>query len=107
MGKKSRKSWNMDEVKIARKIFGEHITLKEIPSLPECVIAIKQHSCLQQRSPTQLKAWVNNQIIKGKTKTREAKTNRKGLYAHVHRYLIMKITFSIFQNVGLPMKLKL
>lgn len=78
--KKTKKVWNKEEITTAMTIFGEHIHLKDTPSIPECAQAITQHKVLQARSPTQLKAWVNNQI----NKQSYSKAVTKGEYFFVY-----------------------
>lgn len=65
IGTKNRRSWTFDGVDAAKTVFAEHLTLTEIPSLPEHVIAIEKYYILQDRSLVQLKAWAvrsENQI---------------------------------------------
>ncbi|KAG5890674.1 hypothetical protein JTB14_011640 [Gonioctena quinquepunctata] len=68
-GKISRRSWNTPERTLVEDVFKEHIHINEIPSLMECKMAIKSSSTLESRTPTQLRAWVANQIKKKSTKT--------------------------------------
>lgn len=73
MGKVKRKSWSVEETSSATEIFRNHIENKNVPTIGECVDAIYSHPVLIGRSPSQLKAWVNNRI-----KHKPKKANMKG-----------------------------
>lgn len=74
MGKVNRKSWSFEETNNATEVFKTHIENKNVPTIGECVEAIETRPILAGRSPSQLKAWVNNQI----TRDKQRKTNIKG-----------------------------
>lgn len=69
-----RKSWSREEINAAKDYFKEHLYLREVPSMPECAIAIENLQVLGTRSPAQLKAWVNNQIRKKTTSKTKGKS---------------------------------
>lgn len=56
---------------MVQDVFKEHIQYNEVPTMVECVKAIKSSSTLSNRTPTQLRAWVANQIKKKTTATNQ------------------------------------
>lgn len=57
-------------------MFVKHINTKNLPSLSECLTAIENDGALSGRSPTQLKAWVNNEINRRRRPYKQNKGNR-------------------------------
>lgn len=75
-GNVCRRSWNSSEKSAATEIFSDQIKQKNIPSVSECAIVIKSTKELRSRTPTQLKAWVANQIEKERRSTTKIEKNR-------------------------------
>jgi len=46
---------------VIRKNFGDIHKLLKLPSLNKCRALISQNSCLRERTPEQLKSWIDNQ----------------------------------------------
>ncbi|KAG5870742.1 hypothetical protein JTB14_021995 [Gonioctena quinquepunctata] len=54
IGHVERTSWSTPEKKSALHLFRSNIETGDLPSLPECLVAIKSYSVLQNKSPAQL-----------------------------------------------------
>lgn len=56
-----RRRWSDKERAAVRKEFGNLEQLQKLPSLQKCQILIKKTAVLSQRTPQQLKSWIDNQ----------------------------------------------
>ncbi|XP_073842168.1 uncharacterized protein [Musca autumnalis] len=65
-GKIKRTRWTKEEKRAINEIFGDIFALERLPSLMECAEAIKNNNALRQRTPPQIKTWIDNQRKRGK-----------------------------------------
>lgn len=79
----TRRSWNSEEQKEAQDLFSKHIANKRLPSTKECQTSVAKNSTLQNRTPMQLKLWVNNQIKKNQNVHMTPLLSNKSTFVHV------------------------
>ncbi|XP_065364497.1 uncharacterized protein LOC135957639 [Calliphora vicina] len=60
-GKTKRTRWNSEEKDAIYSIFGDLKDLERLPNLKECLKAIQTSSALKNRTPQQIKTWIDNQ----------------------------------------------
>ncbi|XP_059217917.1 uncharacterized protein LOC131995725 isoform X1 [Stomoxys calcitrans] len=69
-GKTTHRSWKDDEKAAALAAFGDPLLLHQLPSNSECLSAINKCPALSERTPQQLKTWIDNQRRKDIRKKR-------------------------------------
>lgn len=62
MGNIKRVSWSTPEKLSANNVFKQNIENEVLPSVRFCTEVLSTETNLQNRTPTQLCAWVNKQI---------------------------------------------
>ncbi|KAM8721554.1 hypothetical protein ACLKA7_007436 [Drosophila subpalustris] len=60
-GKTRRVRWTIEEKQEMIDIFGDLKSLQKLPSLQECLQIIRNSKNLRERTPAQLKTWLDNQ----------------------------------------------
>ncbi|KAL7724795.1 hypothetical protein ACLKA6_000430 [Drosophila palustris] len=60
-GKTRRVRWTIEEKQEMIEIFGDLKSLQKLPSLQECLQIIRNSKNLRERTPAQLKTWLDNQ----------------------------------------------
>ncbi|KAM8713700.1 hypothetical protein ACLKA7_013945 [Drosophila subpalustris] len=60
-GKTRRVRWTIEEKQEIIEIFGDLKSLQKLPSLQECLQIIRNSKNLRERTPAQLKTWLDNQ----------------------------------------------
>lgn len=66
MGCVRRRSWQNNEINAVETFFKQYLDSGKLPSLHHCDIARLTNPAIQSRSPTQIKLWISNQIMKKK-----------------------------------------
>lgn len=57
-----RTSWNTEERETANDFFKEELSCNILPTTQKCIDAINSFEALKNRTPRQLKSWLQNQI---------------------------------------------
>ncbi|KNC23708.1 hypothetical protein FF38_01230 [Lucilia cuprina] len=60
-GKTTRRRWSDSEKNAIYSIFGNLKELEKLPSMMKCLEAINGNPALKNRTPQQLKTWLDNQ----------------------------------------------
>ncbi|KAF5274677.1 hypothetical protein FQR65_LT16908 [Abscondita terminalis] len=86
IGKVVRKSWSSMEISAMEKTFKKYLQNKTLPPTELCSKIAAIHPSLQERSPQQIRAWVNN---KNKMGNSEARSIRKSWSPEENRIVNM------------------
>ncbi|XP_044315259.1 uncharacterized protein LOC123037666 isoform X2 [Drosophila rhopaloa] len=60
-GKIQRKRWTAEEINALTIEFGEPAQISKLPSLKKCIEVINRNPHLKDRTPQQVKSWIDNQ----------------------------------------------
>lgn len=72
LGSGSKRRWSSEEKNINYNVFKDCMDRKQLPSLNDIQVAISNYSELQNRTPPQVKTWMNNIFLKEKRASRNS-----------------------------------
>ncbi|KAF5275540.1 hypothetical protein FQR65_LT16598 [Abscondita terminalis] len=105
-----RRSWTTTEINVMQKEFEHYISSKTLPSIQYCSRIKNKYEVLQQRSPVQMKTWIDNQARKENRKEERKQILKSKItrtkWTSPEKQIMLKVFHSHLNNEYLPTRME-